>query len=69
MAAFAADFEKRGAPYGAGWDRLTAAGCIEGLCSLRSGGDSGFAAEGEGGGFAAVLSLLPPEEGGAVGDG
>jgi hypothetical protein len=34
VAAFAADFEKRGAPYGAGWDRLTAAGCIEGLYSL-----------------------------------
>jgi len=30
---------KRGAPDGAG--------CIEGLCSLRSRGDSGFAAEGK----------------------
>ena len=26
------------------------AGCVKGLCSLRSGGDSGFAAEGCGGG-------------------
>ena len=30
---------KRGAPDGAG--------CVEGLCSLSSGGDSGFAAEGK----------------------
>ena len=25
---------KRGTPDGAGWGRLTAAGCVEGLCSL-----------------------------------
>jgi len=25
---------KRDAPDGAGWGRLTAAGCVEGLCSL-----------------------------------
>ena len=31
--------KKRGAPDGAG--------CVEGLCSLSSGGDSGFAAEGK----------------------
>ena len=26
--------KKRGAPDGAGWGRLTAVGCVEGLCSL-----------------------------------
>ena len=34
---FAADFKK---------GRGSAAGCVEGLCSLRSGGDSAYGAEG-----------------------
>ena len=44
---FAADYKKRG--------RGFAAGCVEGLYSLRSGGDSGSAAEGGGGALGAFI--------------
>jgi hypothetical protein len=40
VAAFAAVFEKRGAPDGAGWGLLTAAGYVERLCSLALRGES-----------------------------
>ena len=36
-----------------------AAGCVEGLCSLRSGGDSGSAAEGGGGALRAQIIKKP----------
>ena len=37
-----------------------AAGCVEGLCSLRSGGDSGSAAEGGGLPLRAMGFIIPP---------
>ena len=37
-----------------------AAGCVEGLCSLRSGGDSGPAAEDGGGALRAQSFIMPP---------
>ena len=38
-------------------DAADAAGCVEGLCSLRSRGDSACGAEGGGGGFAAIFKV------------
>ena len=55
----AAVFEKRGAPYGAGWARLTVAGCVKRLHSLTLKGKVAAPPQ-----YLAPYSPLPQEGGG-----